>query len=99
MRRSLLAIVLLAAAGCVDVPDNVRAQFAGPGANDRSNYRPGRHGSAPPVEDAPAPKAAETPSAPAEEAPRASGDAGDAEPAVPDAAEPAAPAVADGGVS
>ncbi|MBN9161411.1 MAG: hypothetical protein J0I07_10635 [Myxococcales bacterium] len=59
MRRSFIAILLLAA-GCVDVPDGIRAEFAGPGAADRSNYRPGRHGSAPPVEDPPAPKAAAT---------------------------------------
>ena len=59
MRRSFIAILLLAAA-CVDVPDGIRAEFAGPGAADRSNYRPGRHGSALPVEEAPAPKAAET---------------------------------------
>lgn len=32
----------------MDVPDSVRAQFAGPSTTDRSNYRPGRHGSAPP---------------------------------------------------
>lgn len=59
MRRSFLAVFILAAAACVDVPDSVRAQFAGPGAADRSNYRPGNHGSAPPVEEPPAPKAAE----------------------------------------
>lgn len=35
--------------GCVDVPDSVRAQFAGPGAQDRTNYRPGNHGAEPPV--------------------------------------------------
>ncbi|MBX3259423.1 MAG: hypothetical protein KF782_07005 [Labilithrix sp.] len=95
MRRSLLAIVFLAAAACVDVPDNVRAQFAGPGANDRSNYRPGRHGSAPPIEDAPTPKAADTAAAPAQEAPPSDADA--AAPADPEPA-PAA-AEADGGVS
>lgn len=59
MRHSFIAILLLAAA-CVDVPDAVRAEFAGPGAADRSNYRPGRHGSAVPVEDPPSPKAADT---------------------------------------
>ena len=35
--------------GCVEVPDNIRAQFAGPGAQDRTNYRPGNHGAEPPV--------------------------------------------------
>lgn len=35
--------------GCVEVPDNIRAQFAGPGQNDRTNYRPGNHGAEPPV--------------------------------------------------
>jgi hypothetical protein len=34
--------------GCVEVPDNIRAQFAGPGQNDRTNYRPGNHGAEPP---------------------------------------------------
>ncbi|MBX3201663.1 MAG: hypothetical protein KF894_26235 [Labilithrix sp.] len=95
MRRSLLAIFLLAAGGCVDVPDNVRAQFAGPGASDRSNYRPGRHGSAPPVEDAPAPKAAGTFRTAVTDA--AAEPASDA--AVEPAAEPPAAADADGGVS
>jgi len=59
MRRSFLAVFILAAAACVDVPDGIRAQFAGPGAADRSNYRPGTHGSAQAVEESPAPKAAE----------------------------------------
>ncbi|MBX3219810.1 MAG: hypothetical protein KF795_04775 [Labilithrix sp.] len=92
MRRSFLAALLLAAAACVDVPDSVRAQFAGPGATDRSNYRPGRHGSAPPVEDPPAPKAAETAVTDAAAEP-----ASDA--AVEPAAEPPAAADAGGGVS
>jgi hypothetical protein len=38
---------------CVKVPDTVRAQFAAPETNDASNYRPGKHGKAAPVEDAP----------------------------------------------
>ena len=45
---AVLAAAIAAIAGCVDVPDSVRAQFAGPGAHDRSNYRPGRHGVEPP---------------------------------------------------
>jgi hypothetical protein len=36
------------AVGCVEVPDTVRAHFAGPGPNDRTNYRPGNHGAEPP---------------------------------------------------
>lgn len=80
MRRSLIAIVVLATAACVDVPDAIRAEFAGPGPADRTNYRPGRHGSAPPVEDAPEPKAA-TPSASDDAAPdAASSDGGVVEP-------------------
>ncbi len=59
MRHSFLAIMILAAAACVDVPDSVRAEFAGPAAADRSNYRPGTHGSAPPVDEPTAAKAAE----------------------------------------
>lgn len=63
MRRIVTAILLVAVlvtgGACVDVPDSVRAQFAAPGASDRSNFRRGTHGSAPPNED-PAPKAAES---------------------------------------
>ena len=49
-RRSLFALALLAAGivACVDIPDNMRAQFAPAGPNDRTNYVPNRHGSAPP---------------------------------------------------
>lgn len=68
-RRTLIALALLALGivACVDIPDNMRAQFAPAGPNDRTNYVPGRHGSAPPdalppllpwdagVADAPAP--------------------------------------------
>jgi hypothetical protein len=60
MRRMVLAGFVLAAGACVDVPDGVRAQFAAAGAAERSNFRPGRHGTASPLEDPPAPKAAET---------------------------------------
>jgi hypothetical protein len=63
MRQVLLAVLIVAAAACVDVPDSVHAQFAPPTPAERTNYRPGRHGAAPPVEDpapAVAPKAAET---------------------------------------
>jgi hypothetical protein len=42
----LFAFVLFV--GCVEVPDTIRAQFAGPGAQDRTNYRPGNHGAEPP---------------------------------------------------
>lgn len=46
----IAALVIVAGVlGCVEVPDNIRAQFAGPGQNDRSNYRPGNHGAEPPV--------------------------------------------------
>lgn len=51
MRRSFLAVFFFAAAACIEVPNSIRAQFAGPGPVDRSNYRPGNHGSAPPVEE------------------------------------------------
>lgn len=93
MRRSFLAVFVLAAAACVDVPDSVRAQFAGPGAADRTNYRPGNHGSAPPVEEPPAPKAAEAAVSGAPLEPGAlAADAGAAEPSPAAAAE-------DGGAS
>lgn len=50
MRRSFFAVPLLAAAACVDVPDAIHAQFAPVSPSERTNYRPGRHGTAPPVE-------------------------------------------------
>jgi hypothetical protein len=50
-----VALGVAAAAACVDVPDGVRAQFAAPSPADRSNFRPGTHGSAPPVEETPRP--------------------------------------------
>lgn len=49
------AFSALAIASCVDVPAGVRAEFAGPGPDDRSNYRPGKHGAEPPVVKAAAP--------------------------------------------
>jgi hypothetical protein len=53
----IAALVIVAGVvGCVEVPDNIRAQFAGPGAQDRTNYRPGNHG----AEPAPVAKAATT---------------------------------------
>lgn len=51
MRRVWLVFVLLTA--CVDVPAGIKANFAEPGPSDRSNYRPGTHGSALPVEEPP----------------------------------------------
>jgi hypothetical protein len=52
MRRSLpVVLITLAAAACIEIPDNIHAEFAGPKANDRSNYRPGTHGSALPFEE------------------------------------------------
>jgi hypothetical protein len=41
-------VLLLWLVGCVEVPDTIRAQFAGPGPQDRTNYRPGNHGAEPP---------------------------------------------------
>ena len=52
MRLSVLLACLVVAA-CVDVPASIHAQFAAPGAADRSNYRPGRHGEARPAADEP----------------------------------------------
>jgi hypothetical protein len=65
-RRTLagLAIAALGIVACVDVPDNMRAQFAGPTPDDRTNYRPGHHGMAPaadPVIDAGMPDVAPPP--------------------------------------
>lgn len=77
---SLVIVCFALVAGCVDVPEGIRADFAGPGANDRSNFRQGSHGSAKPVvevADTPA-SAPAAPSAPA---------------SAPAAAPPAAPAV------
>jgi hypothetical protein len=42
--------------GCVEVPDTIRAQFSGPSAEDRTNYRRGTHG----AEPAPVAKASTT---------------------------------------
>jgi len=47
--RFTVLVSLAAAAGCVEVPDNIRAHFAGPGPAERTNYRPGNHGSARPT--------------------------------------------------
>jgi hypothetical protein len=33
--------------GCVNIPDNVRAEFRAPDPQERSNFRPGAHGHAP----------------------------------------------------
>jgi hypothetical protein len=46
--RSWVLFAFALFVGCVEVPDTVRAQFAGPGAQDRTNYRPGNHGAEPP---------------------------------------------------
>lgn len=43
-----LASLALGVVACVDIPNNMKAQFAPAGPNDRTNYVPGRHGSAPP---------------------------------------------------
>jgi hypothetical protein len=44
----IVAVAVLASLlGCVEVPDTIRAQFAGPGSSDRTNYRPGNHGAEP----------------------------------------------------
>jgi hypothetical protein len=51
MRRPLLLAVVAALAACVEVPDTIRTQFAAPEPGERSNYRPGAHGTAPPVDD------------------------------------------------
>lgn len=51
MRRLLLAWFTLLGVACVDVPQSIHAEFAGPSATDRTNYRQGTHGSAPAVED------------------------------------------------
>jgi hypothetical protein len=48
-----VAVVALAACSimaCVDVPANIRSAFAAPRPADRSNYRPGSHGTAPAAE-------------------------------------------------
>lgn len=61
MRHGFLAVTLLvacAAAGavaCVEVPSTIHAEFAPPTAAERSNFRPGEHGSAPPAFEGPPP--------------------------------------------
>lgn len=85
----LLALVALGIVACVDIPDNMRAQFAPAGPNDRTNYVPNRHGTAPPNTpdpmlpwDAGAPAVATPPDAGAETKP-----------------VPATPPASDGGVA
>ncbi len=51
--RVLLVALACASAACIEVPDKIRAHFAEPRADERSNYRKGPHGTAPPNEDAP----------------------------------------------
>lgn len=99
-RRTLVAAMALGAVAsvglvaCVDVPDSMRAQFAPAGPNDRTNYVPGRHGSAPPNTPPPMlPWDAGTPAAPVV-APAIDASA----PIEPDAGPMRAPA-ADGGVA
>jgi hypothetical protein len=69
MRHALLAAALpLFVLACVEVPASIHAEFAGPGPSDPSNYRPGRHGTAPAVDG---PAAKESPSVDADAAPAA----------------------------
>lgn len=57
MRHGFLAVTLLAAcaaagaAACVEVPTSIHAEFAPPAAAERSNFRPGEKGTAPPAFD------------------------------------------------
>ena len=44
---AVLGLLVFGVAACVEVPDTMRAEFAGPGPNDRTNYKPGPHGAAP----------------------------------------------------
>jgi hypothetical protein len=58
----MLAVVAIAA--CVEVPDNVRAHFADTREGERSNFRKGPKGNAPPSPaPAPAPQDAAAPDA------------------------------------
>ncbi len=45
-----VAAFALAAAACVHVPDSMKAEFRAPEPDERSNYQPGLHGTAPPVD-------------------------------------------------
>ena len=48
LRMTAIALVGLAPlVGCVNIPDNVRAEFRAPDPQERSNFRPGPHGRAP----------------------------------------------------
>ena len=66
----LVASVLLGvAAGCVDVPSGIKANFAAPEPQERSNYRRGAHGAALPTEEpAAAPEAKAAQSSPSADA-------------------------------
>jgi hypothetical protein len=71
MASRLVGLIVLGAvasvAACVDVPEGIRANFAAPAPQERSNYRPGEHGVARPSENA---------APPAAKAAAAAGDAG-----------------------
>jgi hypothetical protein len=77
MRRSLVLLLLSGAAACIEIPPNIHAEFAAAAPEDRSNFRPGRHGTALPLlaqgaDDGGAPQAK------AADVPRDADDAGDA---------------------
>lgn len=44
------AAFALVAVACVHVPDSIKAEFRAPEPDERSNYQPGLHGTAPPAE-------------------------------------------------
>jgi len=48
-RRTVALVFVIALFGCVDVPEGIRADFAAPTPQERSNFRQGAHGSAKPV--------------------------------------------------
>lgn len=89
-RTSVVAClaVALALAACVEVPDTVKGAFAPATPTDRSNYRIGPHGTAPPADVGTASFGAPPPDAGAVDA-----DAG--APAIPDAPAPDASAPED----
>jgi len=55
-------VAIAATAACIDVPDSMKAQFAPAGPNDKTNYRPGNHGMAPPPVEVQIPDASAPPS-------------------------------------
>lgn len=75
-RRTVALVFVIALFGCVDVPEGIRADFAAPTPQERSNFRQGPHGSAKPVIEVAQPTPTVAPAAAPPEPKAAEADAG-----------------------